>query len=51
MVRMLEEFVPKDTIDQRIQDIFHSADKGRKTDHYLMIWEVYQLKKDHTWDH
>jgi len=46
----VEVFVPKEIIDRRIQDIFAGSNKGRKTDHYLVVWEGYPLKKDYTWD-
>jgi hypothetical protein len=39
-------FVPKEIIDRRIQDIFAGSKKGRKADHYLVVWEGYPLKKD-----
>jgi len=45
-----EVHVPKDIIARRIQDISAGPDKGRKTDHYLVIWKGYPLKKDYTWD-
>jgi hypothetical protein len=41
-----EDFVPKDIIARRIQDICAGPNKGRKADHYLVIWEGYSLKKD-----
>jgi hypothetical protein len=43
-------FVPKEIIVRRIQDIFAGPKKGRKSDHYLVVWEGYPLKKDYTWD-
>jgi hypothetical protein len=46
----VEVFVPKEIIDRRIQDIFTGPNKGRKADHYLVVWEGYQLKKDYTWE-
>ena len=46
----VEVFVPKEIIDRRLQDIFAGSNKGRKTDHYLVVWEGYPLKKDYTWD-
>jgi hypothetical protein len=45
-----EVFVPKEIIARRIQDIFGGPNKGRKTDHYLVVWEGYPLKKGYTWD-
>ena len=42
-------FVPKEIIARRIQDIFTGPNKDRKADHYLVVWEVYPLKKDYTW--
>ena len=41
----VEVFVPKEIIDRRIQDIFTESNKGRKADHYLVVWEGYPLKK------
>jgi hypothetical protein len=46
----VEVFVPKEIIDRRIQDIFPGPNKGRKADHYLVVWEGYPLKKDYTWE-
>jgi hypothetical protein len=46
----VEVFVPKEMIARRIQDIFAGPNKDRKTDHYLVVWEDYPLKKDYTWD-
>ena len=40
-----EDFVPKDIITRRIKDICAGPNKGRKTDHYLVIWEDYPLKE------
>ncbi len=34
-----EVFVPKEIIAWRIQDIFAGPNKGRKADHYLVVWE------------
>ncbi len=45
-----EVFVPKEIITSRIQDICTGPNKGRKTDHYLVVWEDYPLKKDYTWE-
>ena len=45
----VEVFVPKEIIARRIQDIFGGPNKGRKSDHYLVVWEGYPLKKDYTW--
>ena len=44
-----EDFVPKDTIVRRIQDIRAGPNNDRQTDHYLGIWD-YPLKKDCTWE-
>ena len=41
-------FVPKEIIARRIQDICAESNKGRKADHYLVVWEGYPLKKDYT---
>ena len=46
----VEVFVPKEIIARRIQDIFAGPNKGRKADHYLVVWEGYPLKKDYTWE-
>jgi hypothetical protein len=46
----VEVFVPKEIIAQRIQDIFTGPNKDRKADHFLVVWEVYPLKKDYTWE-
>ena len=35
----VEVFVPKEIIARRIQDIFAGSNKGRKDDHYLVVWE------------
>ncbi len=43
-------FVPKEIIDRRNQDIFTGPNKGRKVDHYLVVWEGYPLQKDYTWE-
>ena len=45
-----EVFVPKEIITRRIQDIFPGPNKGRKADHYLVVWEGYPLQKDYTWE-
>jgi hypothetical protein len=45
-----EVFVRKEIIDQ---DIFAGPNtdlKGRKADHYLVVWEDYPLQKDYTWE-
>jgi hypothetical protein len=44
-----EVFVPKEIIARRIQDIFAGPNKGRKADHYLVVWEGYPFQKDYTW--
>ena len=41
----VEVFVPKG-----IQHIFAGPNKGRKADHYLVVWEDYPLEKDYTWE-
>ena len=46
----VEVFVPKEIIVRRILDIFAGSNKGRKADHYLVVWEGYPLKKDYTWE-
>ena len=46
----VEVFVPKEIIDRRIQHIFAGPNTGRKSDHYLVVWEDYPLEKDYTWD-
>ena len=46
----VEVFVAKKIIARRIQHIFAGSNKGRKADHYLVVWEVYPLKKDYTWE-
>ena len=46
----VEVFVPKEIIARRIQAIFAGPNKGRKADHYLVVWEGYPLKKDYTWE-
>ncbi len=46
----IEVFVPKDIIDHRIQDIFGGSNKDRKSDHYLVVWEDYPLKKNYIWE-
>ena len=38
-----EMFVPKEIIDRRIQDISAGPNKGRKADHYLVVWEGYPV--------
>ena len=45
-----EVFVPKEIIARRIQDIFAGPNKGRKADHYLVVWEGYPHPKDYTWE-
>ncbi len=42
--------VPKKIIVRRIQEISDGINKGRKSDHNLVVWEDYPLKKDYTWD-
>ena len=46
----IEVFVPKEIIARRIQHIFAGPNKGRKADHYLVVWEDYPLEKDYTWE-
>ena len=46
----VEVFVPEEIIDRRIQDIFVGTNKGRKADHYLVVWEGYPQKNDYTWE-
>jgi hypothetical protein len=46
----VEVFVPKEIIDRRIQHIFAGPNKGRKADHYLVVWEDYPLETDYTWE-
>ena len=46
----VEVFVPKEISDRRIQHIFAGPNKGRKADHYLVVWEDYPLEKDYTWE-
>ena len=46
----IEVFVPKEVIARRIQQIFAGPNKGRKADHYLVVWEDYPLEKDYTWE-
>ena len=46
----VEVFVPKEIIARRIQAIFAGPNKGRKAEHYLVVWEGYPLKKDYTWE-
>ena len=46
----IEVFVPKEIIARRIQQILRGPNKGRKADHYLVVWEGYPLKKDYTWE-
>jgi hypothetical protein len=46
----IEVFVPKEIIARRIQQIFAGPNKGRKADHYLVVWEDYPLEKDYTWE-
>ena len=46
----VEVFVPKEIIARRIQAIFAGPNKGRKAEHYLVVWEDYPLKKDYTWE-
>ncbi len=36
-----EVLVPKEIIARRIQHIFAGPNKGRKADHYLLVWEGY----------
>ena len=48
--RCLCQEVPKEIIDRRIQDIFTGLNKGRKADHYLVVWEGYPLKKYYPWE-
>ncbi len=45
-----EVHVPKDIIDRRMQEISAGiqVNKGRKSDHYTVVWTGYQLKKDYT---
>ena len=45
----VEVFVPKEIIARRIQHIFPGPNKGRKADHYLVVWED-PLEKDYTWE-
>ncbi len=49
-VDTVEVFVAKKIIARRIQHIFAGSNKGRKADHYLVVWEGYPLKKDYTWE-
>ena len=35
----VEVFVPKEIIARRIQAIFAGPNKGRKAEHYLVVWE------------
>ncbi len=46
----IEVFVPKEIIARRIQQILRGPNKGRKADHYLVVWEDYPLEKDYTWE-
>ena len=46
----VEVFVPQEIITRRIQHIFTGPCKGRKVDHYLVVWEDYPLEKDYTWE-
>ena len=43
-----EVCVPKEIIDRRIQEISVGINKGKKSDHYLVVWAGYPLKKDYT---
>jgi hypothetical protein len=44
-----EVTVRKGIIARRIQEISAGMNKGRKSDHYLVVWEGYPLKRDHNW--
>ena len=32
------------------QEISAGINKGRKSDHYLVVWEGYPQQKDYTWE-
>jgi hypothetical protein len=36
--------VPKEIIARRIREISAGINQGRKSDHYLVVWEDYPLK-------
>ena len=45
-----EMYVPKEIIVRRLQEISAAMNKGRKSDHYFVVWEGYPRKKDYTWE-
>ena len=45
-----EMYVPKEIIVRRLQEISAAMNKGRKSDHYFVVWEGYPRKKDYTWN-
>ena len=49
-VRSGEVHLPKDIIARRIQEISAGSNKGRKSDHCLVVREGYPLKTDYTWE-
>ena len=38
--------VPKEIVTRRIQEISAGINQGRKSDHYLVVWEDYPLKAE-----
>ena len=44
------EYVPLRVIAMRIQAIVHGANKGKKAEHYHVIWEGFPKEKDYTWE-
>lgn len=45
------EYVPMRVIAMRIQAILHGANKGKRAEHYHVIWEGFPEEKDFTWEH
>jgi hypothetical protein len=46
MTMMSHLHVPKEIVTRRIQEISAGINQGRKSDHYVVVWEDYPLKKE-----
>ena len=44
------EYIPSRVIAMRIEAILHGANKGKKEEHYHVIWEGFPMEKDYTWE-
>ena len=44
------EYVPLRVIAMRIQAILHGTSKGKRAEHYHVIWEGFPEEKDFTWE-